>query len=260
MKITKTIPIGWKIIRKNNLKDLANVFEEESRNCSIPPELKFTVHCVDDISFSEEKSGLFGVESKIDTHIIVSVSMEMNSYADAKYITLSLASSKYVRNEIEISGIDENWVLGVAGRFLDILKSIEDQNNWFLRSKKIIINISAIPLGIIPYELMFLLLKMLINNNPTVPSQLSKVFSTVFLTLRGDIWLMPLTKLIGYWGFGMLFSTILYDRATILWKEVEFDTGPEHLKKEKKLRKNISLFITLVLLPIVISILLKLFD
>lgn len=260
MKITKTVPIGRKIIRKNNLKDLANVFEEESRNCSKPPELKFTVHCVDDISFSEEKSTLFGVESKIDTHIVVSVSMEMNSYTDAKYLTLSLASSKYDRNEIYISGIDENWVLGVAGRFLDILKSIEDQNNWFLRNKKIIINISAIPLGVIPYELVFLLLQMLINKNATAPSQLSNFFSIVYFSLRGDIWFLPLCKLIGYWGIGTPFSIILYDKVTALWKEVEFDTGPEHLKKEKKLRRNISVFITLVLLPIIISILLKLID
>ena len=91
MEITKKIPFGKKIVKKNDLYNLAMIFDNEAGNCSEQPKLRFDVHCLDNVTFSEDNSGIFSNMSKIDTHTIDSVLMEMNSYVDDKSIFLAVS-------------------------------------------------------------------------------------------------------------------------------------------------------------------------
>jgi len=55
----------------------------------------------------------------------------------------------------------------------------------------------------------------------------------------------------------------IYNKMLILledlWKEIEFDFGPEHMNLDKVKRKYLITFVTIVALPFLISIICKIF-
>jgi hypothetical protein len=158
-------------------------------------------------------------------------------------ITLTEGSASSYGNSLSVSADDPAWVDATFVELNEIVRAIKPQNNLFLRFQWLFQGTAAITLGFAILQLIGLL-------SADQPSPDPK-----WLTLIGSH--PPLLYLVGVlviFGIGYFPARMVTDWVTQLWPSVEFDFGPEHLRKRKQLRSRIATAFFALILPFAIEI------
>lgn len=236
MKETRTINIGRKIFKKEDLKSISKIFRNEYQNSyesGNNTDLKFTYRCIDNITIQNESVKVFDEHGLLDMKKTSNVDFTFYDYTDDKYINLNVTHGDYGSNEIKISGDGETWTRHISNLFEDELEAIKPQSNFFKHQYIIGAVLSCITAGTICFYITKITGIPLFKKNET-PSEAGWIVSSFYL--MGSVIVIP------------LFTWLIK-----LWPAIEFDFGPEHMKYEKQKKIRLWIVLSVVIIPIILS-------
>jgi hypothetical protein len=152
------------------------------------------------------------------------------------------------KNTLSVSGEDPGWVDATFLELERILDAVRPQSRLLRRFRWVAIIILATAIGWSWNQLSGQVLSVFFSDEATTPPPKWAVYLMEHQPLRYSLSLMLTT----FTGFFPSLSLIAWLKK--LWPPIEFDFGPEHLKRRKRLRGRLSIVITILLLPFAIEV------
>jgi hypothetical protein len=196
----------------------------------------YSIDATDDSSYESDSIIIFEENGILDTKIIKKINMSFVSFKNSKKIEIQLLHSEKnedSENYIWISGSDSTWVNGLLKKFEDILGLSEPQTNltsryltlWFILLSAL--NVSAIRI---------------VNHHENEISGL-----------------LALIVILGFPIASLYSLVVLQEYLYGTYPDIELQTGPSHFRVSLKRRKRINLILTLIILPVIITVLYDVF-
>jgi len=252
MKETRRYNIEKKIFKKSDITNIGKVFLEEYKDAQkegYHSSITFRLDCIDNTSYESEDIGLLDDGNIIDIKRTRTIEMTFNNYELERYVNISLIHGNY-RNTLIVNGQDHNWVNGIFTKIIEIIDSIQPQDNGIIRHKTLLLHLSALGIGIIFFAIFnFLILQHIepLENPSGNVLKLSTFFETYPLFLY-------LVYGFSKWLVGISWAPDLRRWVLSLWPLIEFDFGPDHLKIEKMRRLRSSIFLSTAIIPLSVSV------
>lgn len=219
--------------------------------------IELTLNCSDGTSYESDNSDLLNDGDIIDLKKTESASIDYLDHETKKRVSITLrhgaSSNLFFGSKLTVSGEERNWVAGTFDSLSTVINAARPQDFWLIKHKTIMLNLGAIGIGIAVYALLdFLLLRHM---------QFTKEPSENVLAIRNFLKenkiILILLQISSFWLQGIFASIFIRDWVIKLWPSVEFDFGPEHERIEKMKRQRLGLFLTIIIIPFVISLLFK---
>lgn len=260
MKETRQILIKGRVFTKQDIVAIWGkvnheflVSQKENHHSSI----ELTLNCADGTSYESDNSELLNDGDIIDLKKTEAVSIDYFDYELKKRISITLrhgdSSMLSFGSKLTVSGEERNWVAGMFDSLNTVIDAVRPQDFWLIKYKTLMLHVGAFGLGLAVYSLLDFLLYRHIQ--PTeAPSENVLALGNF---LKENQIVLILIQICGIWLQGIFASYLIRDWVIKLWPSVEFDFGPEHKKIEKMKRQRLGIFLTIVIIPFVISLLFK---
>jgi hypothetical protein len=223
---TRTLHIRNKVFSKGDIQKISRILlsqlEYSKQNGGLAKTL-FSIHCSDGTHYQSDTPDIFENDHEIDLKKANSIEMEYFDYELNRRITFSIEHGNHYlsRNRITVHGTDSNWVIGTFTSLKETIEAVKPQPSWVLRYKWLVYIFNVVLFG--------LALEWLIH----------------FVTKH---FYFPVAFVLG----GIL-AMVIDDRLPKLWPDIEFDFGPEHTRREKRIRAGIYVLAELVAIPLAVS-------
>lgn len=241
MKISKELKISGVVVKPANIRELAKKVYEEygSDKESDGKNINFILRGIDGTQYESEDIEVFSDGGILDTRRIVAVEMTYSNYTDDKRISIKLEhdiKDYGWRNVIFVSGPDEVWVNGVIKHFEDAIVNWEKQVNWPYKYSWLLTIIFAIGINFPCSNILNFIIHLI---KPESSVTLGPLFFSFFMV-------------------GLLLALYIVDKLKELYPVVELRIGPEHTQLEVKRRRKLYAVISIVVIPLVISLIIEL--
>ena len=249
MQISRGLKIKGYVVKPQDIRELAKKVYEEYESDDEKPnykEIKFILKEADGIRYESEDLKILSENGLLDTRRIIGVEIAYFNYKSMRGISVKLdhAPRDYgSENYIYVSGPDELWVNGVIKSFESIIANWEKQVSLLYNYSWPLQAVFALVIG---FPLFYLLHQ--IYSSPSSESQLGTkiaVFVDYFIYFM-------LAFILGMWP-----ASIIVDQLKKLYPIVELRTGPQHTHMEANRRKKLYFILTMGVLPLIISLLVK---
>lgn len=262
MKQTKMTPVEDKVFKKDDILKFASILSEYSKEDylrfietfddeaygikRIPEEyyhgeFTITIRSTEGTVYTSDSIGLLKEEDIIDRKKIEGITIFFKGYPASKSVEISFSPKRYtLSNQIAVSSDEAQWFNRVNNELNEVLIDVESQDNVIYKQKVFVGLAFAI---IISISLIISFLQ--IYKRMDIPSDNLGLFAFGIGTLSSSI--------------SMISYSWLIKQVDSMWSSIEFDFGPEHLKKNKKMRKAWGFVSTAIIIPILLSILFLLF-
>lgn len=241
MNRNRSKAVEWVVITKSDLETIWALLDRNSRiegtkNPSI------SVSSAGNVRTESDSDDIFD-NDVIDLKKTTSLEMSFSNYLTGKSIHISLheGSKTWRDSGFSVSGNDLNWVDATFVDLETIFAAIRPQFTLVHRFRWPIRLALAISAGI-----SMLLIWSLIGP----PTETTSIHMPTWLN-----WIVALGACA---LIGAIPGDYLFDRLNWLWPTVEFDFGPEHFKRRKRIRANLTFVLTIFLLPLIIELIVKL--
>lgn len=252
MITTKKIQIKNKVFTKNDIFLLSKVFQDEhdKNNQDEYKNLTYTLKC--DFENEHQFNSLDELKNsnKLDLKKVSVIEIELYTH-HTENINLSIEHiiDDSIHNKIIVKGPNELLVNGLIGKFSEILESVRPQKTLLNEYENSFLGLVAVAIG---YIIIFIIAFFINNPNPPIQEAETSVF---LKAIENNLILEYAVKISVYWFIGITFAIIIKEKSLKLWPSIEFDFGPEHLKKEKKKRNVYIFIITILIIPFLINLL-----
>jgi hypothetical protein len=246
---SRIYPIKEKIFTLENIREIAIIIcqagLEEVDNLNA--QTIFTIKCFDNTVYTSNDISIINMDSVISKKRIESIQLEVTGERKITFFLrhgVPIGTLAENNSYMSIAGTDNFWVNGLLGKINEQLANIENQETFVHKWSK-------------PIKWLFML-------------------STFFLWCRFEDWYYRNTK--GYvqvwkaivinhnWNYlfeliffgcggGFLLIIMIYSEFDKLFPSIELQTGPEHFKLEKHKRTLYLFYITVLVIPLLISLL-----
>lgn len=259
MKQTRRLEIEQKVFGIRDLKRLSEIFDKQKQIADEAGQhysLEYSISFEDKTSFESDSSSIFDDGSIIDMKRPVDVNFRFYNYTLGRRIDLQLThgSSGY-RNGLIVSGENGSWVNDGFISLKERIDSVQPQGFWLSKHPLALMNITALGIGSLVMLIINWLVYLALSEAPftialspesiDIINALQSSYGMLFYMLG---WL--LRWILGYmWGAHELSKWFLK-----AWPSIELDFGAEHLKKEKRVRERAATLVSLVIVPILITI------
>ena len=253
MKETRRIDIKNKVFTKSDILNIGKVILDEyssAQDAQNHSSITYKIDCIDGTSYESETMGLFDEGGIIDLKKTRAIEIYFHNYTLDRYINISVVHGGGYRDNLIVSGDDQNWVNGIFTRLKEIVDSIRPQDNWLIKHKSFVLHITALGIGTVIYTVLWFILYRHIEpiKNPSETIKSIRAFFTAFPFLSYLLdWLLN-------WLMGIPWAPYIRSWLLSLWPEIEFDFGPEHMKVEKLRRLRISIVFSVAVIPIILAI------
>lgn len=258
MKMSRELTITKRIFTINNIKQIAEIFERQKKldNSSDRNEVRFAIYFDDKTSFESDSQKIFDDTSIINAKRPIKVEFNFSNYSLERrmYFTIEHGNSEY-NNKLIITGDGKDWV---NDNFITIKELIEVATpQKCLIRKHIIILISLIALGM--GSIVAIIINLIIDCLSIAPINVANSSYRIFQFLHeissSHKNLFYVLGWVNRWLIGIMLGAVPVSKWLLdAWPIVELDFGAEHLKKEKARRKRIWAIISLVIIPIILTI------
>ncbi len=260
MRQTKRFQINQRIFKTSDLKRIISVFDEQAslaRKSDHHYSAEYTIHFSDNTSIESGSSDILE-DASIDIKRPVKIELGFTNYKLERRMSLELThgNSRY-DNKFFVRASEASWLNNVFSTVEGLIKGAESRSFWFSRHPAILTSLFAVSLGSLATLLIQIIVRSLfpkeLNLTPVAIDRIRALGSFIdsfkfWFYLFGWVWKWM-------WGF-TLGAFPLAEWVLGAWPSIDLDFGADHLKIEKMRREKIGVIITLVVIPILISIIL----
>ena len=264
MKQTRHFTIKQRIFKLADFKRIADVFDEQAK-LAIKSDHHYSVayklYFADGTSFeSDSPSVLEDPVVEIKRPVIVEFSY--CNYRLDRHISFSVAhgNSGY-RNAFWIKATEPSWLNDNFTKLETFVNGAEPQSFWFSRHPYVLLNLLALGVGSFTILLLFTTIDLLLDPSqisfgPSIESRLQVIAAflkkhTIFAYFIFWAW---------KWVSGLFLGAVPIANWLLLsWPDINLDFGAEHLKSEKRRREKIFAVMTIIIVPVVLSIIQDIF-
>ena len=256
-KETRRLNINWRVFSKSDIRRLAQVLDvalraakEQKHHSS----LSFQLYCKGGISYESDSASILDDDGPLDIKRTIAIQMTFYDYEMGGYIDVSLREGNY-DNDLSVRGAEKNWVQGTFTNLQEIIESIRPQDNFILRNRGIVFHVISIGVGSLIFQIVYSLMSRIIEpiQNPSdFIIELRNFFKT-------NLWAYYIFEIFARWGNGLVLALYIREWLIRLWPKIEFDFGPDHMNKLKVRRQRIWSVASLVIIPVLIDIFLRIF-
>lgn len=260
MKQTRRYSIEKKVFTLEDLRRISTIFERQGQLAKKSDHhhgLTYNLHFADNTSFEADSAAILEDGSIVDTKRPVKVEFSFHNYSLDRSLAFSLTHgiSDY-GNGIVVRGPELDWVNDNFTRLKDAIDAAKPQECWLANRPAIPMNLFAVGIGSLGMLLIDIFISLIM---PDVPLTVSPETHAKMQALRGFIlshraWFYFLgwfwRWFVGY-AWGAIPLTNWFLRA---WPNIELDFGADHLKQEKSRRKRILAVLSLVIVPILVTL------
>jgi hypothetical protein len=261
----RSIAIRNKIFEKKDIKKMEKFFINEwekdhdnNRNDPDPFYFNFAIRCQDETSYSSQSLEIFDDDSIIDMKQVDKITMHFRGNSTVNDMALGLNSycTCNTCNQFEISGKDGNWVKAKFSEFQEIINSIKPQESFYQKCYSIINIILSISLFFFVYQTFSYFMAVLTlddQSSNSFPEYLNCVIvqREKFMDTKVSIFLAVTIAA----TFSIIGTKSVEESTKKLYPSIEFDFGPDHMNIVKQRKKQISLILSLIIVPFLISLL-----
>lgn len=265
-----TIPIAEKVLTREDITSLAklvgkNYVERSKKNRDLDyhyRSFEVTLKAEDDAIFKLEKAELADIDALLRERKIEKVTIRFSDPSrDSRSIDVEIEQAERNRrywrgnNSIDISSADEDWYNARRAELSDWLEHVKSQDNLYLKHRTTLKHILAFPLG---YSLLYITVSVIVlaQKMGVFPPPLEHPTPLGEFLNRNSL---ILTLVLSY-IYGRLWIPSVLDRLDQLWPSVEFHFSEKYRSQASSARIVISYLVTVVLLPVIITIILHVFD
>lgn len=259
MKRTRKIIIQNKIFTLDDLKRVAAVFDRQrqlAKKSDHHATTRFVVQLSDNTSIESDSTEVLNEGVLRGPGRPVEVQFSFLNYSLERDLSfrVSHGDSSY-GNMATISGTEEKWINDNYVSLKEAIETVRPQTFWFRRHQTFGLHLIALAVGSLIQFCIEIFLGWLITYwgvdsivKPLPPdSPWRAVIPKVLPMFYVVKWLIR-------WLIGMMWAFEVRTWLLRLWPNIELDFGSEHLKLEKLQRKRIVAFISLIVVPIVASL------
>lgn len=218
MYITKTLRIQGKIIKSQEILEMAKKLQEEYENIESSGHIKFTFKDQDGTQYDFDNVKDVERQKLLDKKRIVYADMRLYEYENKKEIEVKLENatvdSEFL-NFISMGGNDELWVNGTYEWFRNLISHFKNQKMLWVYNWKVTTGIGIIFTILVGFIIAY------------ISRYFLKDFPILYLLI---LVILPFLVL-GFFG--------IFDKLQEIYPVVELITGPEHLQIENQKRKKI---------------------
>lgn len=184
--------------------------------------------------------------SKLDDKKCTNIDISFYEHIDNKEsnsINITLKADDYPYGRINIKSENRNWFNDTFVSLEEITSEIKPQDNYFTRNKNVLRQVTAVYFGFV-----FIMFNLLINRLiPTPPENTKKMDSSTLI-------LAWIVILISSYIVGLVVTYFIFNKVDKLWPKIEFDFGPKHLRHASKVRNNWKWITTVIVIPLLMSL------
>ncbi len=260
MKQTRLLQIRQRIFRIDDLKRIAGVFDEQARlarKSEHHHSVEYTLHFADDSSFASDTPALLG-DTVVQIKRPVKMEFGFSNFKLERRMSFSITHghSDY-GNELCVVANEDTWLNANFTKLESFINGAEPQSFWFVRHPGILKNLFALGIG----TLGFILLDIFVSFLPPPEVVVSQSNFTKLNALRVFIESHQAGfYLIGWfwrWLLGWFWGAVpIANWVLSAWPNIDLDFGAHHLKLEKRRREKIVIVMSLIVVPILLTIIL----
>jgi len=257
LKQTRTLLIKDRVFTSKDLVRLSKIIED--RGAPIKGEHTTTGYEIrfdDNTKVESDSPEILHEEWLTERPRATAIAMRYRSYTLERFISVDLTrGDTWGRSEAEVGGRDTDWVNSKFFALEQALKLARPQNIWLLRHPDLVLHIIALGLGslvaLTARIFGFVLAKLI--PPPTITFTLPFSVDT---SKFPSLWLVfYMLKWVWVWFLGICWGAFPIRRWLFnLWPTIEFDFGLPHFQIEKIRRERLALVATLVVIPILITL------
>lgn len=248
-----------KIIGQKEIQTLADLIWKEYQQRNIlarTSSFKSYVKCFEKVTYEDDGIKIFSNDSDIYKERIKSIEI-IAKCDESLNIKLRLNHGQikndgiYVSDsDIEIGGDNFEKIHDIQARITKEIKSLPEQNIFFIKNHRRISKLVFI-IGVLSFGF---IIDLLYNDT----KNRTPYWRRALVDIESFVGLSALATLFGGLILYSLYDNII-EKFRDYWPIVELDLGPEHFRPEVKRRKYLTLFITLILTPILVTFIYDLF-
>ena len=261
--------IDDRIFRKEDIINISNkIYMSYSKAKSDHKNLSIKMNCENNETLEFENVDLRKYHNTLDIKKIFHLSFYFKDYRNNKRIEINISEGDNSwNNNLIIESDNISWVDSTDKSFEELFNSIQPQNKWFRKYRRLIHHLLSLNFGYFLIYLIKSFTDLLIKIGYKAESTADSKSNPITFTLNFLFDMLPITKyvfiIILSWLMGLILLIFFWERIEnfllSLWPSIEFDFGPEYKKSQKKTRKAIWLICSLFLVPIFLQILFSIF-
>lgn len=244
--------ISEKILELPHIRELAVIIWGEYQKFKIldsETEIGFSVKCFDRSHYQSSNISIFDDHSIINKKRIKSVSISLTGRHS---ISLHIRHGNSLESTFDVSGDDNMWVNGVTGKLNESLDGIPDQKSYLQQSG------SQIGMAFF----IFIVLTIVVTKALDILNRGDSDYSSFWsISIIPNVHSWSIAGFIT-WGIlgGILAIGIvgkIQEYAKKLWPSIELQIGPEHKRSEKRQRDFYFLLTSVIIIPLLMSLLME---
>lgn len=241
------IPITNKVLSESDILQFANKLYERYKIDRNHKRLSLELKILDGSSYELEDGNPIELVQILKTKKVIAINFDYYHFDNSSSVSLRLNESQKWNNYVAIRSSNSAWFSWVEAALKEILSDIQPQTNFIIKNKKILFHISCLYIGFFVIQLIDFLFR---NTKPVEnPSGWVVAFRNFVDQNKFLFWLA-----VAYVN-GLFWTSLLYGQLDKIWPSIEFDFGPEYMKKAKIRRKAIWVLLTVFIVPLLLQLL-----
>ena len=254
------IKIKEKRFNKNTLLNILNeIYKIYNKFNSDYKDFLITLYCINyeileinDVDFNEKINDILDIK-KVGQIIVKCVDYKKN---DKKEIKLCLTEDGDIFSSfLEIEGDDLDWVYSTEKKLNELLEAVEPIKFYYEKYSNLILNIIIMSFGFFCLSFIVLVLNKYYQRFTDYILKFQKLDKILQLNI-----IVFLSWLVGLMGSIILpsFFEKMDKKFYNVFPLVEFDFGPIHLRKPRKIKNFLKIILLYMILPIFLGLFLRL--
>ena len=257
IKQTASINIENKVFTEDNIIKLLKMVES-LKNDEARDYVSLEIKSTDNVSYQIDDGDLDEVRPFLKEKKISSLSATYGQLGGDNRLRVEIQTNGFSGSYITVTSADKNWFNSNRAEFLDYLKSLKPQINFYIEHRRPLLHLARLGTG---WLMVMVLLSAVNALAPYFFGDIQPVDNPPqWLEALGSILISPIFFFIFYsviaYFQGGLFADTLFRKIDKLWPGIELNFGPEHLNNTKAARQAVGYALNVIIIPIALSVIL----
>lgn len=255
-RLTTDIHFENKVINQADVARLIEIFaklkvkRKKHPYLSERQDLTFSIRSVEGVDYDFDDNEIAALNTHFQTKQIEYIFFRYRDYKTNNELSFRLGTKKYSSSYFQITSERQSWFNDKKAIVEDFLKSVKDQQNFYLSNqfwiKPIGQFVLAVPFTFIGLVIISFVSKLLLSD--------ISVASTPGDIAMALYWFWVLVILMNF-VVGELIISKLFKYLDSMWPSIELESGPAHADKIRNRRQTWKYVTGMIIIPVIISIL-----